>query len=119
MQKQTEKKFLTFKTNQIDINSLTNYLQKNSIKIDLTIHDRTITPISYGHMPSFLSNYSVYVDTRIINDQLIESLSKTALEALACNLKVLSYDLKYLNEFPSKHNAENVVKKIMTIMESL
>ncbi len=120
LQKQTdEKKFLTFQTNQTDINSFTNYLQKNNIKIDVTIHDRTIMPISYGHMPNFLSKYSVYVDIRIINAQLLESLSKSALEALACNLQVLSYDLKYLNEFPSEHNAENVVKKIMDIIESI
>ena len=120
MQKQiNEKKFFTFKTNQTDTNSLTDYLQKNNIKIDVTIHDRTIMPISYGHMPSFLSNYSVYIDIRIVNDQLLESLSKTALEALACNLQVLSYELKYLDEFPTKHNATNVVKKIMAMMESL
>ena len=119
MQKQTsERRFFTFKTNQTDIDSFTDYLQKNNIKINLTIHDRTITPISYGHMPSFLSNYNVYVDVRIVNGQLLESLSKTALEALACNLQVLSYDLRYLDKFPSEHNAENVVKKMMTIIES-
>ncbi len=117
IQKPNEKKFFTFKTNQIDMNSFTNYLQKNNIKIDVTIHDRNIMPISYGHMPSFLGNYSVYVDIKIVNGQLLESLSKTALEALACNLQVLSYDLKYLNDFPSQHNAENVVKKIMTMIE--
>ena len=61
--------------------------------------------------------YSSYVDIRIVNAQLLESLSKTALEALACNLQVLSYDLRYLNEFPSKHNAENVVKKMMARIE--
>ena len=70
-------------------------------------------------MPSFLSNYNVYVDIRIVNGQLLESLSKTALEALACNLQVLSYELKYVDKFPTKHNATNVVKKIMTMMESL
>jgi glycosyltransferase involved in cell wall biosynthesis len=117
--KQNEDTFLAFKTNQIDINALNNYLQKNNIKINLTIHDRTINPISYTNMPSFLSNYSVYVDIKIINNKFLESLSKTALEALACNLKVLSYDLKYLNDFPTKHKAENVVEKMMTLIESL
>jgi hypothetical protein len=119
MKNQTKKKFLTFKTNQTDINSLTTYLQKNNIKNDVTIHDRTVMPISYDNMPGFLSGYSVYVDIRIVNAQLLESLSKTALEALACNLQVLTYDLKYLNQFPSEHNAENVVKKIMCLIESL
>ena len=50
---------------------------------------------------------------------IIESLSKTAREALACNLRVLSFDLRYLNEFPSKHSAANVVAKIMDKIESL
>jgi hypothetical protein len=70
-------------------------------------------------MPEFFSNYSVYVDIRIVKNQIIESLSKTALEALACNLRVLSFDLKYLNEFPPKHSAANVVAKIMDKIESL
>jgi hypothetical protein len=115
----TEEKYFTFKTNQIDSNAIIKYLQKNNIKIDLTIHDRTISPISYGHMPEFFSNFSVYVDTRIVKNVVIESLSKTALEALACNLRVLSFNLKYLEEFPPKHSGENVVAKIMEKIESL
>ena len=117
--KPLEEKYFTFKTNQIDLNALTEYLHKNNLKFDVTIHDRTISPISYGHMPEFFSNYSVYVDIRIVKNQIIESLSKTALEALACNLRVLSFDLRYLNEFPSKHSAPNVVAKIIDKIESL
>jgi hypothetical protein len=119
LERPLEEKYFTFKTSQTDFNTFTEYLHKNNLKIDVTIHDRTITPISYGQMPEFFSNYSVYVDIRIVKNQIIESLSKTALEALACNLRVLSFDLKYLNEFPPKHSAANVVAKIMDKIESL
>lgn len=71
------------------MNSFTNYLQKNNIKIDVTIHDRTIMPIPYGHMPSFLGNYSVYVDIKIVNGQLLESLRP--------HLKLLLVTFKYFH----------------------
>ena len=115
----SEEKYITFKTSQTDFGSFKEYLQKNNLKIDVTIHDRTINPISYGHMPEFFSNYSVYVDIRIVKNVIIESLSKTALEALACNLRVLSFDLRYLDKFPPNHSAANVVAKIMEKIESL
>jgi len=118
-QRPLEEKYFTFKTNITDFSTFTEYLHKNNLKIDVTIHDRTIMPISYGHMPEFFANYSVYVDYRVVKNVLIESLSKTALEALACNLRVLSFDLKYLNEFPPKHSAANVVAKIMDKIECL
>jgi hypothetical protein len=50
-------------------------------------------PILYDHIPSFLGNYSVYVYIKIVDGQLLESLSKTELEALTCDLQVLSYEI--------------------------
>ena len=53
--------------------------------------------------------YSCYIDIRIINPQLLKSLRLHL--KLACNLQVLSYDMKYLIECPTEYNAEMFVKK--------
>ena len=69
----------------------------------------------YAEIPNFLKKYDIYVDIRIVNDKLIESLSKTALESLACGLKVLNYKLEYIDKLPEKHNPLNVTNELSKI----
>ena len=73
----------------------------------------------YAEIPNFLKKYDIYVDIRIVNDKLIESLSKTALESLACGLKVLNYKLEYIDKLPEKHNPLNVVNQLQNIYNKI
>jgi|Deesub1362B_J571_1020462.scaffolds.fasta_scaffold07581_2 hypothetical protein len=87
------------------------YAEKYGLK--LTIHDRSSDPIPYSQMSKFLNEFSWYIDTRRDkNGNLLKNLSKTALEALACGLKVIEWDGKILNELPDNHKPEQVVKKL-------
>jgi hypothetical protein len=116
--KQSVKSFFTIKTNNINLNLLKNYLQINGFDFNLRIYDRSANPIFYSEMPNFLNKFDVYVDIRFIDNTLLENLSKTALEALACNLKVLRHDLKIVDNFPQEHDAYSVTKKLMSIINS-
>jgi hypothetical protein len=75
------------KTDNLDIGLLKNYLKSNNLEFNLQIHDRTANPIFYNDIPYFLTKFDTYVDIRFINNRLIESLSKTALECLAVTSK--------------------------------
>ena len=73
----------------------------------------------YAEIPNFLKKYDIYVDIRIVNDKILESLSKTALESLACGLKVLNYKLEYIDKLPEKHNPVNVVNQLENIYNKI
>jgi hypothetical protein len=92
-----------------------NYCKYKKINLNIDIYDRTKNPIYYKDIPNFLKKYDVYVDLRFVNRKLLKNLSKTALEALACGLKVLNYNLEYVNNLPSEHCPTNVV----TILSSI
>jgi hypothetical protein len=92
-----------------------NYCKHKKINLNIDIYDRTKNPIYYKDIPNFLKKYDVYVDLRFVNRKLLKNLSKTALEALACGLKVLNYNLEYVNNLPSEHCPTNVV----TILSSI
>ena len=76
-------------------------------------------PILYEEIPNFLKKYDIYVDIRIVNDKILENLSKTAFESLACGLKVLNYRLEYLDKLPQMHNPVNVVKQLEIIYNKI
>ena len=80
-----------------------NYFEHMKIDLNIDIYDRTKNPIYYKDVPNFLKKYDVYVDLRFVNRKLLKNLSKTALEALACGLRVLNYKLEYINNLPSEH----------------
>ena len=63
------------------------YCKKNNIDLKIDVFDRTKAPLLYGEIPNFLKKYNIYVDIRIVNDKILENLSKTALESLACGIK--------------------------------
>jgi hypothetical protein len=92
-----------------------NYFEHKKIDLSIDIYDRTKNPIYYKDVPNFLKKYDVYVDLRFVNRKLLKNLSKTALEALACGLRVLNYKLEYMNNLPSEHCPTNVV----TILSSI
>ena len=42
-------------------------------------------------------------------------MSNTGRQALACGLKVLNYELKYVTKFPSEHEPQKVVNQLEKI----
>jgi hypothetical protein len=92
-----------------------NYFEHKKIDLNIDIYDRTKNPIYYKDVPNFLKKYDVYVDLRFVNRKLLKNLSKTALEALACGLRVLNYKLEYMNNLPSEHCPTNVVMILSSI----
>lgn len=88
--------------------------------LSLTIHDRLKNPIKYTKFGETLSKYEYYIDVKRSNGKLLDVLSKTGLEALACGLKVIRWDGEIVEGLPEKHIPENVVKKLYKIyMEML
>lgn len=106
---------LTIQTTSGDIQKTLHYCNENNIDLKIDVLDRTKTPILYEEIPNFLKKYAVYVDIRIVNDKILENFSKTALESLACGLKVLNYKLEYINQLPEIHNPLNVTNELLKI----
>ena len=75
--------------------------------LKLTVLDRDKNPIPYTRFPNFLSKFEYFIDR-----EGIPSLSKTALEALACGVKVIRWDGKIIKKLPEKHLPENVIHKL-------
>lgn len=81
----------------------------------LTILDRANKQhINYEGMPSFLSQFSIFIDRHAIH-----SLSKTALESLAMGLKVVRWDGKIVEGLPKRHKPENVAKTTLEIYKNV
>ena len=106
---------LIIKTQTGNIEKTLQYCKENNIDLKIDVFDRTKMPMLYEKIPNFLKKYKVYVDIRVVNDKILESLSKTALESLACGLKVLNYKLEYLDKLPEMHNPENVINQLENI----
>jgi hypothetical protein len=110
---------LTIKTTSGDIQKTLLYCNENNINLKIDVLDRTKTPILYEEIPNYLKKYDVYVDIRIVNDKILENLSKTALESLACGLKVLNYKLEYVYRLPDIHNPINVTNELKNIYNKI
>jgi hypothetical protein len=95
------------------------YCKNNNIDLKIDVFDRTKSPLLYEEIPNFLKKYNIYVDIRIANDKILENFSKTALESLACGLKVLNYKLEYLDKLPEMHNPVNVVNQLENIYNKI
>ncbi len=95
------------------------YCKKNNIDLKIDVFDRTKSPLLYEEIPNFLKKYNIYVDIRIVNDKILENFSKTALESLACGLKVLNYKLEYIDKLPEMHNPVNVVNQLENIYNKI
>lgn len=81
--------------------------------LELTI---PTSPIPYKEMPRFLNQFEVFFDRFTI-----PSLSKTALEALACGCKVVSWKGLVTNpeEIIKNHDLSVVTKKLLKIYKKM
>ena len=83
--------------------------KKLGIKVDII--DRAV---NYEELPEILSSYEYFLDR-----YKIESLSKTALEALACGCKVIRWDGKIVTKLPESHKPEKVVEELLKIYSEI
>ena len=93
--------------------------QNNQIKLEIEVIDRTKNPIVYANIPDFIRRYRTYVDIRYVNDIVLENLSSTALQSLACGLSVLDYKLEFRRGLPKEHDAVNVASQLSNIYSEL
>ena len=93
--------------------------KKNQINLNIEVIDRTKNPILYADIPDFIRGYGTYVDIRYVNDIVLENLSSTALQSLACGLSVLDYKLQFRRGLPSEHDAVNVASQLSKIYSDL
>ena len=98
-----------------DIELAIDYCRRKGLDLNTQIYDRTKNPISYKDLPNFLKNYDIYVDLRFVNNKLLRNLSATALQALACGLRVLNYNLEYIDKLPVEHYPMNVTTRLASI----
>lgn len=110
-----KKNALTIKTEVTDARRALDYCKNNNINADIEVYDRSQSPIMYADMPNFLRQYTLYVDIKYVNETVLEALSKTGLEALACGLKVLNYRLEYRQGLPVEHDPTKVVSILSNI----
>ena len=110
---------LTIKTETGNIEQTLQYCKENNIDLKIDVFDRTKTPLLHEQIPNLLKKYDIYVDIKMVNNQLLESLSKTGLESLACGLKVLNHKLEYLDKLPEMHNPVNVVTQLENIYNKI
>lgn len=108
----TKRDAITMDTEVTDIPYILEHLKKNRINLDVEVHDRIKYPLAYVELPAFLKSYRVYVDLKYINGRIIQALSKTGLEALACGLEVLDYNLKLRRGLPEEHHLSNVIHNL-------
>jgi hypothetical protein len=108
-------KALTMDTEATDIQLTLNYCKKHNVNLDIDVYNRIRDPIMYGDMPVFLKKYGLYVDVRYVDGKILENLSKTALEALACGLDVLDYKLNRRQGLPVEYDPMNVTSRLETI----
>jgi hypothetical protein len=112
-------KAFTFKTTGSDIAWVMRHLAENGIGVSVDVLDRQASPIPYSDMPGVISRYDVYVDMKYIQNTLLQALSKTALECLACGLRVLDHKLDYVEMLPSEHQPGKVAQDILQIYDKL
>jgi hypothetical protein len=110
-----QKNALTFKTEATDMGLVLDHLKRNNIQVPLEVYDRTTRPIMYKDMPLFLGGFETYVDIRYVNGKLLGDFSSTALQALACGLRVLDYNSKFQDALPREHEAQNVAAKVLDL----
>ena len=107
-----KRKALLFKTETSNIKKTLETIT-NNFNITTEVHDRISNPIKYSKMPEFLNQYETYVDIRYVKELLLEDLSTSSLQSLACGLKVITPQLKILDTFPLQHNPTQIVDKLL------
>jgi len=105
---QKPKTALAFKY-QLDMDKANRYAKKYGLSIEFLERN-----IPYRKMPEILNKYEYYID-----QTQIPSLSKTALEALACGLKVVRWDGEIVEGLPEEHRPENVIRRLIEVYSSI
>jgi glycosyltransferase involved in cell wall biosynthesis len=109
---------LMITSDRMDIQWILSHLARSNLNLNIdTTIDRSSNPVPYSKLPSLLYQYSVYIDIKYIDGVLLTSLSKTALEALAGGLKVLTYNLQYIEELPRVNEPEYAVDRVLDIYQ--
>jgi hypothetical protein len=98
-----------------DTQWMLDYMKKNNFNLEVEMVERGANPVPYSQVPAFLKQYGIYVDIRYIDGILLENLSKTGLESLACGLRVLNHELRYLEGLPEDHKPEVVACRVVGI----
>jgi len=91
------------------VNKAFSYAQKYKLSLDILERN-----IPYKEMPKKLNKYEYYID-----QTEIPSLSKTALEALACELKVIRWDGEIISKLPAYHDPISVSQKVFNVYQEL
>jgi glycosyltransferase involved in cell wall biosynthesis len=105
----------TIRTTRGDTQRVLDYLKSGNIDMQVDVVDREASPIPYAQVPSFLKKYGIYVDIKFIDGKLLHAMSKTGLESLACGLRVLNHELKYVEGLPEEHKPEVVASRVLDI----
>jgi len=103
---------VTMDTEVTNMSWVHKYLKTNNISLDIDVYDRIKHPLMYSELPGFLKRYKIYVDIRYVDGKILPNLSKTGLEALACGLDVLDFDLKSRHGLPIEHCPLTVISKL-------
>jgi glycosyltransferase involved in cell wall biosynthesis len=106
---------LTMDTEATEIQLTLSYCKRHNVNLDIDVYDRIRDPIMYGDMPAFLKKYGLYLDVRYVDGKILENLSKTGLESLACGLDVLDYKLERRHGLPEEYIPMNVTSRLETI----
>jgi len=112
-------KAFTIRTTRGDSQWVLDYLKKNKIDLSVDVVDREANPIQYSEVPAFLKRYGTYVDIKYIDGTLLEAMSKTGLESLACGLKVINHRLECVEGLPNEHRPEVAASSVMNVYSSL
>ena len=84
-------------------------------ELNLSLRDRVKNPVPYLELSEFLNQFSYYIDRNYI-----KSLSKTALEALACGLKVINWKGEIVKPpLPQQHFPREVCSQLLKIYKGL
>lgn len=101
-------------------------LDKNATKKILSkfdgieIIDTEDAKIPYEEIPEILNRYEMLVDLKITDyGLLVPTLSKLALQALACGCKVHTFEGKIKDSLPERHKPEIVMKKLYDLFSEV
>ncbi|MFQ5439833.1 MAG: hypothetical protein ACE5DL_00045 [Nitrosopumilaceae archaeon] len=114
--KLTSGKAFTILVRKNKLESIQSFLSENKLDIKFDVIYSGESPTLYENMPSLFYKYGTYIDLKFSYDgKIIPAMSNTGRQALACGLRVLNYNLKYIEKFPDQHNPKNVVSLLEKI----
>lgn len=89
--------------------------------LDLMVLHKQAYTIPYEEMPFYLNQFSWFIDVCFYPGYMkgTNYLSRTALEALACGLKVVRFDDVVVEGLPTCHKPESVVRELMEVYKEL